>query len=252
MDLLQAIEARVSCRAYESRPLSKNDFAFLAEKIAELNALSGLRFQLYGPREGTDSALDLAGAMFAGHAPCYAALVAPDDPVSGDRVGYYGERLVLEATARGLGTCWVAGTFDRKTTRAELGGGERLWDVVPIGYAMEKTPLKQRLIRNGLRARGKKPEQLADADRPWAELPGWFRAGVEAAAKGPSAVNRQPVVFRLRGGRVTAHVDAGRAGLEYNDMGIAKLHFELAAAANGFSGRWGFGPDAAFAPAEAR
>ena len=246
MDLMEAIEARISCRAYEDRPLSEADFAFLAERIAALNALSGLNFQLYGPRENARSALDLAPAMFAGSAPCYAALVAPDDPVSADKVGYYGERFVLEATARGFGTCWVAGTFDRRTTRAELRPGELLWDVIPVGYAMAKTPLKQRALRAGLRARSKSPEKLVEADAPWAQLPAWFRAGVEAAAKGPSAVNRQPVVFRLHNGQVTAHVDAGRSGLEYNDQGIAKLHFELAAAAQGHAGHWAFGEDAKF------
>ena len=166
------------------------------------------------------------------------------------KLGYYGEKLVLEATAMGLGTCWVASTYDARTTRAELADGEKLWDVIPIGYAAAKMPLKQKTFRAAIRAKSKKPEQMADSDLPWRDLPEWFRAGVEAAERGPSAVNRQPVVFRWLGGRVTAGLRSTEYDVSYNDLGIAKLHFELGAAAKGASGRWNFGVDGAFTTME--
>lgn len=30
-----------------------------------------------------------------------------------EKVGYYGEQLILKVTELGLGSCWVGGTFDR-------------------------------------------------------------------------------------------------------------------------------------------
>jgi len=38
-----------------------------------------------------------------------------DDPNSQEKLGYYGELIVLQATEMRLGTCWVGGTFDRES-----------------------------------------------------------------------------------------------------------------------------------------
>ena len=70
---------------------------------------------------------------------------------------------------------------------------------------------------------------------------------LECVRMAPSAVNRQPVVFHWMGGRVTASLRSTEFDVAYNDLGIAKLHFELGAAAKGVSGRWNFGVDGAFA-----
>lgn len=244
--MMEAIASRYSCRAYADRPLPEEIYRELEGLVGELNAESGLHFQLYGPREGGRSAIEMSASMFAGPVYCYAALAAPADPLSGEKTGYYGEQLVLSATSMGLGTCWVASTYHQKTTRAALAAGEKLWDVVPIGWPAEKTPLKQKTIRAALRAKSRKPAQMTDTDSPWKELPEWFRAGVEAAEKGPSAVNGQPVVFHWLGGRVTAGLRSTEHDVVYNDLGIAKLHFAIAAACKGVSGRWNFGVDAAF------
>ena len=64
------------------------------------NAESGLRFRLYGPRAEGQNAISMSAAMFAGPAYCYAALAAPADPLSGEKKGYYGEKLVLASAAR--------------------------------------------------------------------------------------------------------------------------------------------------------
>ena len=246
MDMMTAIEKRISCRAYADRPLEADKFGALEALVQTLNAESGLHFQLYGPRAEGQDAITMSAAMFSGPVYCYAALAGPADPLSGEKVGYCGERLVLEATALGLGTCWVASTYDQKTTRAVLAEGERLWDVIPIGYPAAKTPLKQKTIRAAIRAKGRKAEQMAESDAPWPELPEWFRAGVKAVETGPSAVNRQPVVLRWRDGKITAGLRSTEYDLVYNDLGIAKLHFELAAAARGISGHWDFGVDGEF------
>ncbi|MCL1873280.1 MAG: hypothetical protein FWF85_04100, partial [Clostridiales bacterium] len=36
------------------------------------------------------------------------------DAIGLERLGYYGELWLLQATALGLATCWVGGTFKRK------------------------------------------------------------------------------------------------------------------------------------------
>lgn len=112
---------------------------------------------MYGPREGMDTALDLNGKMFSASPRNYVALVADEDALSAEKLGYYGEKLALLPTHLGLGTCWVASTYDHNTIRAEVPAGQRLWDVMPVGYAPEKVPLMQRTIRAAIRKSNKKP-----------------------------------------------------------------------------------------------
>ena len=241
MNAMEAIKRRISVRAYEDRPLSDADYADLEAYIAQLNAESGLHFQLYGPREGGAPAVKMSATMFAGSVHCYAALVAPDDARSGEMLGYYGEKLILHATSLGVGSCWVASTYDREDARAEIAAGERLWDIVPLGYAARKVPLKQRGIRAALRSHDKQPHELVACDCAFGELPEGVRAGIDAVIAGPSAINGQPVVFAWDGSSVSADLPDFKRDVQYNDLGIAKLHFQIAAAECGVAGEWEWG-----------
>ena len=84
---------------------------------------------------------------------------------------------------------------------------------------------------------------MSDADRGAA--PQWFRDGVAAAAKAPSAMNRQPILFSWDPdtGTAIASIDPELDGTyALNDLGIAKLHFQLGAG----TGDWGWGDGAMF------
>lgn len=247
MDIIQAIEERISCRAFEARPVEDEKLDALRALAAEINDETGLHFQVYGPRED-GTALDMALNMFANNPPCYAALVAVKDPVVEEKVGYYGEKLVLFAETMGLSTCWVAGTYNKETVRVELGDGEVLHDVIPIGYAPKKIPLKQRTIRASIRARSKKQEDLYLGPTTLAQAPEWIRACVDAVWKAPSAINEQPVVFAQSApdAPVRAELSRVKTGLEYTDLGIAKYHFEVVAGACGMPGTWEWGAGGAF------
>lgn len=241
MEIREAIRQRISCRAYGNRMMDEALVRELEETIAQINQDSGLRFQLCGPYDSGEPAVSMSDKMFVGPVFCTAALVAQDTLDEGEKVGYYGERLVLRATQLGLGTCWVASTYDRSTLRLELEEGERLWDIIPLGYAADKTPLKQRTIRAGLRRLDKKPQDLIEADVPFDSLPEWIRQGIEAVILGPSAINGQPVVFTYKEGQLSAGLPRYKRDIEMNDLGIAKLHFELAAKEAGVTGSWEWG-----------
>ena len=68
--------------------------------------------------------------------------------------GYAFERLLINAWQRGIGSVWLAGTFDRAEFEkaADLKEGEALIAVSPVGYAAEKQSLRERMMRNGLKA----------------------------------------------------------------------------------------------------
>ena len=234
----EAVEKRISCRAYRNEKIDSDTLQRLSDYIAELNRESGLRFQICT----TDSpTIKLSAAMFDGDVYTYAVLVGGDDPITSEKVGYYGQKLVLYATRLGLGTCWVAGTYDSKSITAEVSEGEKVWDVIPMGYAHDRTPAKQRVIRATIRKRDRKIEDFVESDMSFDELPDWLRQSVKAVKLGPSAVNQQPVNIVYRDGRVFAKIWKNGHGLQFNDLGIAKYQFEVGAAAHGVVGTWDFG-----------
>lgn len=184
--------------------------------------------------------------MFSGPVYMFAALVGGNDPLSSEKVGYYGQKLVLYATRLGLGTCWVASTYDSKSITVDIGEGEKLWDVVPMGYATEKIPLRQKMIRSAIRKRDRRREQFLESDVTYKDAPKWIRQGIEAIFLGPSAVNQQPVNIVYRDGKVTARIWKEGLGLQYNDLGIAKRQFEVGAGAAGVKGHFLPGDGAEF------
>jgi nitroreductase len=248
MTLLEAINQRRSRRKYLSVPLD----AIVAER------LQGLIGE-YNKTDGVDMRLVLNnGTAFAGLRKSYGMLAGvqnyiglidrvadPENPskyrasVNTEKMGYYGELVVLHAATLGLGTCWVGGSFDRRLTPFELADGEMVACTITLGLVPEVMSLREKVIRGATHRKTKTVEEMYDADTP---VPDWFLSGMQAVQKAPSAVNRQPVHFYYRRGEVAAAVpnpaDIGSAF----DLGIAKLHFEIGAG----GGMWAFGNGAAF------
>lgn len=247
MDIIQAIEKRISCRAFTARQPDDETVRKLEQEIAAINDESGLHFQLYGPREN-GTAIDMAPNMFASNPPYYAALVAQKDPIEEEKLGYFGERFVLFAEMLGLSTCWVASTYDHDTVRVDLAPAEVLHDVVPLGYAPEKIPFRQRTIRSAIRGRSKKLDDLYRGPVPLGQASEWVQACVDAVWKGPSAINEQPVVFVQDAidGPIRAELSRVKTGMEYCDLGIAKYHFQIVAEACGITGTWQWGDGGTF------
>jgi len=247
MDIIQAIEKRISCRAFTTRQPDDETVQKLEQEIAAINDEAGLHFQLYGPRED-GTAISMASNMFASNPPYYAALVARKDPIEEEKLGFYGERLVLLAEMLGLSTCWVASTYDRESARVDLAEGEVLHDVLPLGYAPAKMPLKQRTIRTAIRGRSKKQDELYRGPVPLSQAAEWVQACVDAVWKGPSAINEQPVVFvqDALDAPIRAELSRVKTGMEYCDLGIAKYHFQVVAEACGVPGTWQWGDGGVF------
>ena len=169
-----------------------------------------------------------------------------DDPTVQEAVGYLGEAAVLEATAMDLGTCWVAGFYDRDVASrlTPLGPGERVYAISPVGYAAARARPGERMLKRMVGAHKRKAiEEVApgfDA-RSW---PDWAAEGVRLAVIAPSAANRQPWRFELEPVEFdSVVVSAVQKGVEGRiarrlDCGIAMLHFEVGARLLGARGEW--------------
>ncbi len=219
MTLQEAMQARHAVRSYTGRSIEPGKLDELARLMDECNTRGGLHIQLVTDSpKAFDSRLAHYG-KFAG-VRNYFALVGPKSPSLDERLGYYGEQLVLRAQQLGLNTCWVGLTFRKDTGVVDVGGGERLRCVIALGYGATQ----------GVGHKVKPFDKVARAD---GTPPQWFRRGVEAALTAPTAMNQQKFLFTLKGPR-QVHAQAAWAFFAKVDLGIAKCHFELGAGVENF------------------
>jgi hypothetical protein len=162
-----------------------------------------------------------------------------------ERLGYTGEGIVLEATTLGMGTCWVALTFNTKAALSllKLDKGEKLVAVSPVGNTLESWTFQEKIFSGFGAPHGRRPLASMVTGLEPAQRPDWARAAVEAARLAPSATNRQPWTFDIQ--RHSLTVSIKNKGPEFNvsyrlDCGIAMLHAELGALSRGVHGSWEF------------
>ena len=225
MTLLEAIQARHSVRAYQGRPLTNADAQALQEKIDEVNRIGRLHIQLirnepkaflgpfarYGKFRGVTDYLVMAG-------------VKADD--LDERIGYYGEQLVLFAQSIGLNTCWVGLSYTKIPNTYVLNEGESIQAYISIGYGETQ----------GVSHKIKRIDQVSNVSD---STPDWFRRGVEAALLAPTAINQQKFSFEYMGMTEGRHLVRAKKGFSlvgytHMDLGIAKYHFEIAAGKENF------------------
>lgn len=213
MSGLDAIKNRHSVRNYEAKKIEADKVEKIRAKIEELNKEGNLHLQFMVDAGKTYNKLfnKVAGL---GSAPSVIACVGIDDETLEQRVGYYGEKLVLFIQELGLNTCW-AGTFNQKNIGAEVGDGEKLVISIAVGYGKDK----------GKPHKSKSPEQVIEAkgDRPY-----WFNKGVDMALLAPTAINQQKFTIRLNEDESVDFVDKGGIFSQV-DLGIVRCHFEIGA-----------------------
>lgn len=146
-----------------------------------------------------------------------------------EKIGYYGEALVLAITDLGLGTCWVGGTYDKKELLID--DSEELVCVVLAGVVAAPS-LKEKMVRSATHRNVKKMEERIINDRP---LPQWIHNGMKAVLLAPSAKNTQKTMFKYENNILSAQI-AGNYSMDLIDLGIAKKHFEI-----GAGGKFEFG-----------
>lgn len=237
MNDIEAIELRQSRRSYLTFPLEASTIEYFNTLIKEYNKQSGLSIQLIEDGKASFKGFSPAYGLFHGVQSYFAMVGKSSDPHLNEKIGYYGALLVLEATKLGLGTCFVAATYNRDRCKCKVEAGEELICLITVGHVNENKGFKERTIYKMVHRKSKSIEQLYTSE---GTVPDWFIQGMKAVQKAPSAMNQQPVQFQYKENIVTANVaDAsGHLGI---DLGIAKLFFEKAA-----QGKFEFGNDAPF------
>lgn len=220
MTIEEAIKARHSVRRYVSKPLPQEIIDELQAETVRCNTEGRLHIQLVvNEPKGFDGIASYG--MFHGVENYFVMAACKDDGVK-ERVGYYGERLLLKARQLGLSCCWVGVTYREIKGAFTLEEGEKVICMISLGYAADE----------GSHMPKKSIEQLSNVSDT---TPEWFRHGMEAARLAPTAVNQQK--FRMEyiaPDRVKAHPGFSLIGYTRIDLGIAKYHFEVGAGRENF------------------
>ncbi|MBN1397261.1 MAG: nitroreductase family protein, partial [Bacteroidetes bacterium] len=173
--------------------------------------------------------------------------------------GYLLEKIVLNATEIGLGTCWVGGLFTKSNfaKKINIHKSEIIPAVAAIGYSSEDK--LREIMRRKMNADRRLPSSqlfFSDAfDHPLKiNSADPFSTILEMVRLAPSASNKQPwrivkignawhfYLQRTKGyGKGTLTFGIFRiADLQRVDIGIAMCHFELTAESLGLHGKWSF------------
>ena len=220
MTIQEAIEARHSVRAYKDLPLSEEIVKLLEDELVKLNNEGQLHIQLICNEPKAFQGTMAKYGKFR-NANNYLVMAGKKAEDLDERIGYYGEHLVLLAQTLGLNTCWVGLSYSKVPGTYVLDEGEKIACYIAIGYGETQ----------GSGHKIKTVEQVSNASDI---TPSWFKKGVEAALLAPTAVNQQKFSFEYVGmsnnrHQVRAKKGFSMIGYTQMDLGIAKYHFEVGA-----------------------
>ena len=224
MTLQETITARHSVRKYIDKEIPADIVTVLQDKIAEYNKVGNLNIQLVLNETRAFTGM-LSYGSFSG-VKNYFVMVGKKGADLDERVGYYGEQLVLLAQTLGLNTCWVGLSYRKVPEAYNVGKDEKLACMIALGYGETQ----------GVSHKIKTIEQVSNASDL---TPAWFKRGVEAALLAPTAVNQQKFSFEYVGMSNNRHLVRAKKGFSMigytqMDLGIAKYHFEIGAGTDNF------------------
>jgi len=256
--LSETIKKRISCRTYAVKPIEEKIRQQLEAIISvpqegpfgNRPRFSLLNMELITPEQwkkmGTYGVIRGARNFLAG-------IIRPGHMAMTD-YGYCKEKIILQATLLGLGTCWLGGTFQASAfaQAASLERNEIMPTVTPLGYPSLQKSLTEKIMRRFAGSDQRKPWAdiffIDDFSRPLNENPpGKYREALENLRLAPSASNKQPWrilydtkenVFHFFLERSRQYKMMGITHLQDIDLGIAMSHFEITAREMGLNGTW--------------
>ncbi|MDD3688173.1 MAG: nitroreductase family protein [Bacteroidales bacterium] len=253
---IEAIKTRRSIRNYDKKPLPAdliNTIKNLLENAEKGPFGNKPRFVfIEKPAAREQEKVRLGTYGFINNAAYFIGGCVEKFEFSEVDYGYSLERIIIELTNLGLGTCWVGGTFKRKDYEKLLKTTETetIPCITPVGFKAEKKSLRERLglvltdgsIRNDFNTMFfendiNNPIQFNPADS--------YHQALECVRRAPSAVNKQPWRIIKTDNRYHFYIMRDKmvgttkaTDLQKVDLGIALAHFKMALEELSLDGKW--------------
>ena len=251
IDVKKAVQDRVSIRSYEERSLTKEDKSKLMDFNASLTNPFGVdvKVQYISKDKGAeDVQLGTYGTIRG--AKDFLAITVKDQPYVMEAVGYQFENLVLYATDMGLGTVWLAGTFNRKDFKnvIEISDEDLFPCICPVGYPGQKRSFIEKITRASLGSKKRKEwDKLFFLDNFSKSLTkedaGRYADALDMLRLAPSATNAQPWAVVKEGDKFhffcnyKNSINNDVKKIKHLDLGIALSHFHQTAMSDGLNGK---------------
>lgn len=201
------------------------DFQFVDQKFMKKNKVK--RVGTYGVISGNPS------YIFAGITDGYKSIID---------YGYILELMVLELTGNDLQTCWLGGTFSRKTLYKlyKLSSEVSIPAIVAVGKKSTRKSFVQNLMGNNYHNRKDFETIFYDGEvgAPLKEeMAGAFLEPLEGLRLAPSDMNGQPWRVIKEVNRLHFYCATNQmAQMKYVDMGIGLSHFDYIRKKKGIEG----------------
>lgn len=251
IDVKETIKRRVSTRSYEEKSLTKKDKRKLIDFNASLTNPFGVdvKVQYISKDKGAeDVQLGTYGTIRG--AKDFLAITVKDQPYAMEAVGYQFENLVLYATDMGLGTVWLAGTFNRKDFKnvIEISDEDLFPCICPVGYPGQKRSFIEKITRASLGSKKRKEWDklffLEDFSKSLTkEDAGRYTDALDMLRLAPSATNAQPWAVVKEGDKFhffcnyKNSINNDIKKIKHLDLGIALSHFHQTAMSDGLNGK---------------
>ena len=251
IDVKETIKRRVSTRSYEEKSLTKKDKRKLIDFNASLTNPFGVdvKVQYISKDKGAeDVQLGTYGTIRG--AKDFLAITVKDQSYAMEAVGYQFENLVLYATDMGLGTVWLAGTFNRKDFKnvIEISDEDLFPCICPVGYPGQKRSFIEKITRVSLGSKKRKDWDkiffLDDFSKSLTkEDAGRYTDALDMLRLAPSATNAQPWAVVKEGDKFhffcnyKNSINNDIKKIKHLDLGIALSHFHQTAMSDGLNGK---------------
>lgn len=252
---LNIIKERRSVRTYTTRQIEQEKKDILSREMLKLNN-DIFRFALIDNLNFNGDKISTYGMIKGGDTYLVGILNTDllEDQNAAIKFGYAFEQIILKATELGLGTCWLSATFNKDNVKKllHLSKNESIPIISPLGYA-DRIRGTEKLIRHlGKANKRKEWNELFFNNDFETPLKKWdagnFASALDMLRIAPSTKNIQPWRVVKTNNRFDFYIDNSAFtkiknvyyNFTYNDMGIAKLHFESVVNEKGLSGQWAY------------
>ena len=223
---------RFSTRKYRDMSIGADDKAAVDALAEQINRFAdGVR--ILAVYETAPDLFESFGYTKLAGVPAFLAVLSDRSQHADVKAGFYGEAMCLALTAHGMKTCWVSGSIKKQHVKKyiEIQHGERFLTTIAFGYGEDRVP-------DAITARRKrKPIEKTFEGELLNET---YQRLMECVQNAPSAINRQPWLYRTTDSHLAVKkpVIPGGPFPEALDIGISMLHASCAAGVIGIAGVW--------------
>lgn len=249
--VVETIKKRCSIRTYENKTLLMSDREKLRCCMDTLKNPFDVPVKLHiiDREQVGNERLGTYGVIKG--AKTFLGVSVNDTELAPIAAGYEFENLILYATSIGLGTVWLAATFNRNgfVSAMDIQDGEILLAISPVGYSNSKRRIMEVLMRSAMKSTVRKEwNELffqEDFSTPLTKsMAGIYALPLEMLRLAPSAKNQQP--WRVRKSGSTYHfyvtyqsgISREEMMIKKVDVGIALSHFHQTVMEQGLIGKF--------------